>query len=317
MEKKIKNFKNFVNENKSNKEVEETNESWRQAKAWLKIPQILIERLVGLITGYVSELGFKYDQLSANIDIGSSGTATTIKHDPKKLTLDDIENKRLRNSLKISGIFNSWNVYYMYTIDPDRKFNREDNSREVLYITKDELQKGDKIRSERLSERKFNKDIYDKRKKKDRQRKGIKVSDIEPQLFVVAALETEEHDKMRDERNYRYTKKKSKELEKLVDKKIREDDVLGRVNSVFGFEPIVFRVVKEDRIDLMKKLIHSAYDEKELKTMLTMVIDDEGWVVPEKRKYDNDEDLMDVVKSDEMRKLITTTLSGLNVENED
>jgi len=299
---KLHKFDQFVNENY------ETNESWRQVKAWLKIPQILMERLIGKITGYVSELGIKYDQLAANIDLGSGLIPTVIKQDPEKLTLDDIKNDRLRNSLKVSGILNKWNVYYLYTIDPNS--TRVDNSRDVLYITKDELKKGDKVYAERLSERKFNKDINDKRKSKQRERDGVEISDIEPQMYIVAALETEEHDKMRDERNYRYTKKKSKELEKLVDKKIREDDILGIVRHTFGYIPIGFKVVEEDRVDLMKKLIDNSFDDDEKRKLLTMAIDDEGWIVP-KRGYISEINLMDEVKSDEMRDLINNTLSEL------
>ena len=48
--KKINNFEEFVNEN-------QLNESWREVKAFLKLPQLLIEKLLKKLIHFVPQIG--------------------------------------------------------------------------------------------------------------------------------------------------------------------------------------------------------------------------------------------------------------------
>lgn len=264
--KTIKNYEKFVNENYK------IDESWRQVKMWLQLPKILFEELLNKIISFVPKLSFKYDKLSAKIDTGSSLSKYKIDTEPQKLTLNDIKNKSIRNTLKTTGLFNSWNVYYMRTND-NRQFN--DDSRDVIYISKDELKKGDDYYGERISDSDFNKE-YKKTngsiKKMKRNNPDIeKFADIEPQIYIVAAVHTDEHDEMKKERDDRYTKSKSKELEKLVKKCIKDENLIGRTKSIKGNwsrKPVLAKVVEADRLDLAKDLVNACYDAQEVIDMI-------------------------------------------------
>lgn len=284
--KTIKNFEKF-----SNEDYQKIDESWRQVKGWLKLPQVLIEMLLQKIIKFVPRIGLKYDQLAAKIDLGKSLSPYEIKDDLKKLTLNDIKNDNLRKTLKTTGIFDKWNVYYAHTTDPDQKFNINDSGRDVIYITKDELKKGDTYYGERISEHDIDKK-YLKTTKRLLRDKGVeKFSDLEPQMYVVVAKHSEEHEEIKKERNVRYEKNIQKELEKLVNKCIKRDDFTGRSSQIRGYwdyNPVVFKVIQEDRVDLMKKLIDACEDldgKEGVEEMLWQLVDNEGWQVRGGLKY--------------------------------
>jgi len=249
----------------------QTYENWRQVKAYLRIPQLLFELLLKKLINFVPRLSFLYDELAAKIDLGRGISYNEIKDVPQKLTLNDIENKALRNSLKVTGLFDNWNVYFVRKSE-DMSYSPR-LEKDVLYITKDELKLGDKYYGERLS---------------------IKSS---VQMYIVAAIETEEQPKMRKERDDRYNNKKSKALEAAVNKAIKAQNI-GRFNG----EPILFKVVREDRIDLFNKFINSISKEK-VKKFVSMKIDDEGYATNWGGKS-----LLNVVKSEEMKKLIRSII---------
>jgi hypothetical protein len=293
----IKNFDSFVNENY-------VNESWRQVKAWLKIPQILFEELLHKLIKFVPRIGILYDKLSAKIDTGSSISPSFLKEEPIKLTLDDIKNDSLRKTLKISGIFNKWNVY---------TFDRTRENRQPIYITKDELKIGDKYYGERLSDWQVDNKYSPKNARRLRRETGGKeMSELEPQFWVICALETEEHNKMRGERDERYTNKKDKELEKLVKDEIKRDEFTGRTKSISGQwnnDPLVYKIIYADRVDLMQKLIDACeeLDGKEgVEEMLKQAVDNEGWY-KDYDKYGSFNDIrtpLKSAKSEEMKDLI-------------
>jgi len=297
----IKKFDTFVNENYK------VDESWRQVKAWLQIPKILLERLLALIIDFVPNIGTKYDQLAAKVDVGTGGQPNIIKEEPIKLTLNDVENEKLRKTLKMTGVFSEWNVY---------TFDRTYENRQPIYITKDELHKGDKYHGERLSEWKVDKNYVGKKQKRYLKSKGVsELSELEPQFWVVAALHTEKHDKMKSERDTRYENKKKKQLEKLVKDSIKEGD-FGRTKSIAGEwnnDPIVFKVVRADRVDLMQQLIDACLEldgEEGVEDMLNMAIDNEGWTVNHK-DYGSFNDIrtpLKQAKSEEMKTLIQNNL---------
>ena len=285
--KTIKNFETFVNENK-------TNESWRQIKAWLRIPKILFELLLQKLIDFVPRLGTRYDILSAKIDTDDSLYKNVIKEELVKLKLEDIENDNLRKTLKITGLFNEWNIYTF-----DKEFS---NKRIPIYISKDELQIGDLYYSERINDSNIDK-RYGRGERKYLKSKGVKdISELEPQFYVVAAKKTEEHDEMEKERKLRSEKRAKRELEKLVDKCIKDDRVLSRSSQIYlqwNNLPILFKVVEADRLDLAKKLKDNV-DEDDWSKMVNMKIDYEGW--PGR----GDKSPIDYAKSEEMKDFLRT-----------
>ena len=289
--KNIKNFNTFVNETNN---IENVNESWRQIKGYLKIPQILLEILLQKLINFVPRIGLKYDELSANIDFDKSLSTDTIKDDIQKLTIDDIKNDNLRITLKATGIFDEWNVYYM---------NRQYQNRDAIYITKDELKKGDKYHGERISDHDIDDKYSSKKQRRYFKEKGVKdISELEPQFYVVAALHTDKHDKMKEERDERYKMKKERSLEKLVNKCIKNDDLIGRTLSTYGdwsYIPVIHKVVKQDRTDLVQKIINACLDENDVKKVLNQKIDHEGWKDDRIGKLP-----IDFAKSDEMKELL-------------
>lgn len=286
----IKKFNSFVDDQR-------LDESWRQVKFWLSLPKSLIENIVSRIIGFVPNLKLKYDIYAARVDNDTSLSAGIIKDDPIKLTLDDIENKRVRNSLKVTNILNDWNVY---------TFDRKHGNRQPIYITKDELKKGDKFYGGRISDHEVDSKYKSNKRNRLLRKKGAEdFSEIEPQFWVIAAVHTDNHDEMKKERNIRYTKNNDNKLTKLVRRVIKS----GNFGTRLGGYPIVFKVVKEDRIDLMKEIIDGSYDEHELYEIInSLLTDDRFTILPghrkDNRKYYDDMTLMDFVKSDEMRKLI-------------
>ena len=259
------------------KTYDEVNESWRKAKAYFRIPQILIEMLLKKVMDFIPKLTILYDEMSAKIDINKSLSPNTIKDEIQKLTLNDIENKSLRNTLKTTGIFDNWNVYLVRkTKDLSGKSKDE---KDVLYITKDELHKGDLTYGERVS------------------------VDSDTQIYVIAAVHSQEHDDMKKERDISYNNKKRKGLEKEVKKCLKKND-FGRTSQFAGewnHDPILFKIVRADRVDLFDKVIAALKDNA--KEYVEMKIDTEGW----KNKYGG-KSILDIVKSDKMKKAIRSVL---------
>jgi len=277
------------------KTYEELNESWRQVKMWLSIPSFLFKNILSRIIDYVHVLDFKYDKMSAKIDSGSSLRSDIFKEEPIKLTMDDIKNTKMKNTLKFKKIFEEWNVY---------SFDRTNSeNRQPVYITKDELKRGDKYYSERISDR-------------DVDRKYIKKqssSDEEPQFYMVAAIHTEEHDEMRKERDERYLKKKINGLKKEIKNIIKSGDFSGRTKQTYGFlnnKPIAFKIIDMDAVDLMKDLLDGCPDDSTRKKLISPIIDEDGWTVSTTKNYlshlsYNYSTVMDDVNSQQMRDLIS------------
>jgi len=275
---------------------EEMNESWRQVKQWLKIPEYLFNITLSKIIDYVSIITYKYDNLSANIDTNQSFSfGQTIKKEPIKLTLNDITNVKLKKTLKLKNIFNEWNVY---SFDKDRR----EHERITIWITKDELKKGDKYFGERLSDHQIDKKYL----------KNHPSIEDEPQLYVVVAKKTKEHDEMRNERDIRFEKKRRKGLEKEIKKILKSEKYDHRTNQTYGFydnKPIAFKLVEADYVDLMKKLLSDCPDQRARREVINPIIDDNAWVVGDMKHYLAYSEypyktVIDSLKSQEMKELI-------------
>lgn len=289
-----------MNKIKRFNEFGQINESWRQVKAFLTIPKVALELLLNRLIGFVPLLGITYDKLSAKIDTGSQISPTVIKEEPIKLELDDIENVRMRNTLKATGLFNEW---YVYT------FDRRHENRQPIYLSKDELKLGDTIYGERVSDHNVNREYLSKNKRRLFKKKGVdKFEDIEPQFWVIAAKENPNHDERRAEIKERIAKKQYNKLTKLVNDAIKDDRVFDRVAYKGGFDamPVYVYVIQEDRVDLMKKLIDGSFEDEDIYNMVNSVLDQEGYEAPyEDRTRRGYKYMPDLVKSEEMRELLS------------
>ena len=90
---------------------------------------------------------------------------------------------------------------------------------------------------------------------------------------------------MRQERDKSYVRNR-KNLEKAVDKAIKNDNLTGRFSQIkneWNYDPIIYKVVRADRIDLVQKLIDSCVDNEDIKDMINQEIDSDGWDI-RKRK---------------------------------
>jgi len=281
----IKNWDDFNN----------INETWRQVKAWLKIPQILFESILNKLIDWVPRIGIEYDKYAAKIDTGLALNSSTLKDEPIKLKLSDIKNEKMRKTLTKMNFFSNWNVY---------SFDRENHDgRKPIYITKDEIKKGDKYFGGRISDRNIDKNYNNRRYLKKIGKTG---TELLPEFYVVVALETDEHSKMKSERDIRYNKKKKQKLEKEVDKFIKEDMINSRSNIRWSTKPLIYHVVEADRVDLVQKMIDATIklgdDPKE---MIDIIIDSDGWETPIKYKGSPDyKTVLSFAKSEEMKKLL-------------
>lgn len=292
----LQTFENFNNEN-----LEDMNESWRTIKFWLRVPQLLIDKLLSKIMNYIPFLNFKYDELAANIDKDKSLSPQTLKNEPVKLELSDIKNDKLRKSLKLSGILNHWNIYYIRNRG-EMKSNISDNNRDVIYLTKDELKKDDRYYGERISDSDLDKNYSTNKRRRFLRGNGLETDEfykVEPQMFVIAAAHSKEHDEMKKEREIRYEKKNKRSLEKAVDKAIKYDNLFttGGVSGDWTRYPIFHKVVSADRIDLAKKLLDAAIDDKERRELVTYSDNPFGDNMYTKKP-------IELAKSDEMKDLI-------------
>jgi hypothetical protein len=279
--------------------------NYRQIKCWLLLPQILIELLLCKIFNFVPGIWFKYKSYAAIIDTNTSfnnGHGDLLKDKPIKISIQDITNKKIRKTLKFLSIFGKWNIY---------TFDRISNNRKPIYITKDELKKDDRFFGERISDSNVD-DLYTYKNIRKLKKSGKTIDQLEPQYWVIVAKYSDNHKKMTEERQNRYNSRTKKDLEKLVDYCIKEDNILGRSNSItneWNNDPVAFKVVRANRIDLFQKLI-TACDDEDLKEMINVVIDYDGWEAPNKYKDSNGyKTLLNQAKSDEMKELIKKYLT--------
>lgn len=251
-----------------------TYESWRQVKGYFRIPLMILEKILSKLVNYVPFLNLKYEELAAKIDLGRSISSYQMD-DIEEISLDDIKDDILRRSLKATGIFSNWRVYYSQT--------KTQTGETKIYITKDQLEKGERYYSQRLN---------------------IDEKDTN-QIYIIAAAKSSEHDEMRDERIERYNKKAVKELEQAVDNAIKTNSYRRRTTGFsdhWNNDPILFKVVRSDRTDLFNKIISHLSKEK-AKELASMRIDPDGWETDS-----NGKDLLSSSRSDEMTDLIMNVL---------
>lgn len=250
-----------------------TYESWRQVKGYFRIPLMILEKILSKLVNYVPFLTLKYEELAAKIDLGRSISSYQMD-DIEEISLDDIKDDTLRRSLKATDIFSNWRVYYSQA--------KTQTGETKIYITKDQLEKGERYYSQRLN---------------------IDEKDTN-QIYIIAAAKSSEHDEMRDERTERYNKKAVKELEQAVDNAIKTNSYRRTTgfSDHWNNDPILFKVVRSDRTDLFNKIISHLSKEK-AKELASMRIDPDGWETDS-----NGKDLLSSSRSDEMTDLIMNVL---------
>ena len=250
-------------------------ESWRHTKSYFMIPLMILEKILSLLINYIPFIKFTYDELSANVDIGKAIIPNKMP-DIKEILLNDIKNNAIRRTLKATGLFSNWKLYYTKTSEDKDK----------IYISKDNLKKDDVCFFERLH---------------------IKDDSI---IFVVAALKTSKHDEMRKERHDSLNKKRMKELEKLVKDVIKNKTYMHPAEKIIGDwnnDPVLFKIVRANRIDLFKKIINKISEigsEKEVKDIVSLKINGNGYYT----SYTYGIDILSQSQSKEMTDLIMSIL---------
>lgn len=226
---------------------EKHNESWRQTKAFLRIPNLIIDFALSKLLNYIPKLNFLYDSMAGKIDTGTSfnsGFGNKIDVDLTELKLSDIKDEKVKKSLALSGLLKSWKIYRL-----DRK---DYEGKSPIYLSKDVLKKGDPVHGERLS-----------------------TDDKNIEFYVVAAKHTSEHEDMGKERTERYANRKYKEYKEKVNKAIKKSYFMYRTSGG-DFSPLFHNLVKEGYLDLIKKCLDAQKDSKKKRGMLVDKFDSEG-----------------------------------------
>lgn len=218
------------------------NESWRQAKAYLKIPHLFIDTVFSKILKYVPRLNFLYDKLAANIDVDNSyGTGTRIG-EFEEIKLSDIKDSKIKNSLRISGLFNGWYIYKLNRLSHDNKT--------PIYISKDKLTENDLIYGERI------------------------FRDVNTEFYVIAAKKTKKHDSIKIERDDRYKKKLYNKYKKMVDDIGKGKRSITDRTSMGDFTIIFHSLIKNNLIDLIERCVSITKDPDKLRKIIISTYDD-------------------------------------------
>jgi hypothetical protein len=229
------------------KSFEKHNESWRQTKAYLKIPALIVDTALSKILNYIPKLNFLYNSMAAKIDTGTSfnsGHGQKIDVNIQEITLSDIKDNKVKKSLMLSGLLKNWKVYRLDRVSHDGK--------SPIYLSKEDLKKGDFVHGQRLSTDEKNVEFY-----------------------VVAAKHTEEHKEMSKERNERYKNKKYKEYNDKVNKAIKIGRFMGR-SSGGDLSPLFHNLIKEGFLDLVKKCLDNQKDSEKKRQMIVFTYNSDG-----------------------------------------
>lgn len=212
------------------------NESWRQVKTYLRIPQLLLDIALSKLLNYIPKLNFIYDDAAANIDTGKAFGTGSRMTEFEEIKLSDIKDEKVKNSLLLSGIFKKWHVYRLDRLSHDNKT--------PIYISKDKLQENDVVYGERL------------------------FSDKVTEFYVIAAKKTNKHDEIRIERDDRYKKKLYDKYKKMIDNVEKGKAYLDDRTSMGDFTIIFHNLIKNNLIDLIKRAIKISKDDSKLRKLI-------------------------------------------------
>lgn len=268
----------------------------KKIKFLLYIPLFLVEYLLGKVSGYVSCLNMNHLIMSAKIDNDKHISKYKLHKFKEERSTSYIANKNLRRTIDFLNLFSirDWQVFSIY--------DKTDEGREVIYLTKEKIKLDDLICGERISDFKLSKKYSSRNIKRTLRKNNVKdISELEPQIYVVVSRVNKEHDIMDEQRMIRYAKNKINEFNKRVNKAIKNDNVTGRW-SMGDFTPVFHKCVLEDRIDLVNKMINSSIDDMDRLYIVNYEADDDtADMCLGVKKGDIP---IDLVKSDEMRNLL-------------
>ena len=148
----MKHLQSYNNFNKVNEEL-----SPSEKRSIRFIPNAILGFLGKKLLGIYPMLNLKWSELKrATKGLKdtpfSTGTPGVMKHELEKVTIDTLP----PNSLKWAMFLRDWNVYIAKEYKSKGGGEHGDIERDVIYISKDEIAKGDQTRSNRLSDS----DIY-------------------------------------------------------------------------------------------------------------------------------------------------------------
>ncbi len=261
---------------------EKHNESWRQTKAYLRLPALLIDTIMSKVLNYIPKLNMTYDSMAAKIDTDTSfnsGYGNTIKDNIEKINLSDIKDSKVRKSLILSGLLKDWNIY---------KLDRENQGKTPIYISKDELKKGDPIHGLRISQ------------------------DADTEFYVIAAKHSSEHEEMRAERSSRNAKKRYNELKSKLTKSISRkgthlfDHIMTRT-SMGNFTPLFHTLIKEGYLDLVKIAFESISNDYGKRLVLVHKYDSDG----DYTVSDKGESALNLKTTDEVKSFLDKSIYDL------
>jgi len=192
--KNIKKFNEFnIDKNKDiNENLSISTSTRKNIYDIYNIPSVLTDKLFGYILNYIPNLNFSYDIVSGNkISNLMSSKAYSIPfkfEGYKKVNIDDIDNDKLRRTLRISGLFKEWNIYV-------RKKKSSVSEKETLSvcISKEDLKDGDSCH------------YYSSYLKNMTDSDGNKI------ILIVCSKVNDKHTKMRKEIDDEYNARKKKE----------------------------------------------------------------------------------------------------------
>ena len=285
----------------------EVNENWRKIKYFLRIPGAILDVLLSKVLNYVPILNLKYDELCAKFDSNRSiPHLSEIEEDIKKISLSDIKSTKMKMSLIKSGLLKSWNIYYVKTFG-ESKGTSYNNNRDFIYLSKDELKKGDHVMKDRFNDHFFfDKDNIDKYGK-----------DL-PEVFVLVTHPTIEHDELKHDRKSSRLKKEHYKYSKLLDGAIKDSNLprswrTSDKPSMFSTyheygktEFLLHGLIKRGYIDLVQKYLNNCDSDEDRIKLVNMFISDGKET--KHRDYDTKMSF-DLTKSDEMRSILVKWLS--------
>lgn len=281
---------------------EKYNESWRQTKAYLRIPNLIVDLALSKLLNYVPKLNFLYDSMAAKIDIGTSfnsGPGNKINCPIQEIRLEDIQDQKIKKSLKLSGLFKDWHIYKL-----DRKSG---DGKTPIYISKDILQEGDMVHGERLADTIDKNDTY--AMALDNGTINTPTGYIKmTEFYVVAAKHSTEHEIMKGERSEQYEKKKYKEFKEKVDKAVKYHKYFMGRTSGGDFTPLFHNLIKNNYVDLIKKCLDAETNTEKKRGMIVDKYNSEGDL--DKGSYSSSKSSMDLAQND-VKQLLQKTLYEL------
>jgi hypothetical protein len=244
---------------------------WKKTKIWLMLPWLLLDKFVfSRMFSYISLLSFNEKKMSGKLYDDVSNIPIPIKSSLKRISISDIDNKKLKRTLRLTSLFRPWYVYFV-RINSSKGV---DNNREVIYLSRKPIRTGEKIYTNRISDSDLDKNYLTYRIKRFLRKHSLGRDEfykIESQLYVMVAKKTLLHDKLREKQKEAYERRKKKVLEKTVYKAIKRGTLftystfLGSFNSDL---PLFHKVVESGRTDLVKKMLDATYDENERKELI-------------------------------------------------